>query len=92
MTRQAAEGAPEERKDKPKLPKQAWRLDELEETGHGSRSYLYEEIASGRLRAVKRGRISIVLELERQRWLESLPAAKSTYRLRKVEPEQNQAA
>jgi len=80
MTKQNSESAAEERKEKPKLPKMAWRLDELEETGHGTRTSLYGEIASGRLRAVKRGRATIVTEAERQRWLTSLPAAKSTYR------------
>ncbi|MBZ6079179.1 DNA-binding protein [Microvirga puerhi] len=42
------------------------------------RSIVYEAIASGRLRAKKLGRRTIVLEHDRQSWLDSLPAVKAT--------------
>jgi hypothetical protein len=58
--------------------KQAYQLSELTELGHGSRSYLYVEIAEGRLRAVKRGRRTIVLVDDLNKWLDKLPEAEIT--------------
>jgi hypothetical protein len=55
--------------------KAAHEIGELTELGYGSRSYLYLEIASGRLRAVKRGRRTIVLAEDLDAWLRSLPPA-----------------
>jgi hypothetical protein len=57
------------------VPKQAYELNELTELGHGSRSFLYIEIAEGRLRAVKRGRRTIVMAKDLEGWLKTLPAA-----------------
>jgi hypothetical protein len=58
------------------MPKQAFSLDELVELGHGSRSYLYGEIAEKRLRAVKRGKRIVVLASDLQAWIACLPEAK----------------
>jgi excisionase family DNA binding protein len=42
------------------------------------RSIVYEEIASGRLKARKLGRRTIILESDRRAWLESLPVVKAS--------------
>jgi hypothetical protein len=55
--------------------KQAYELSELVESGHGSRSFLYNEIAARRLRAVKRGSRTIVLQTDLEAWVRSLPEA-----------------
>lgn len=39
------------------------------------RSKVYDEISSGRLRALKIGRRTVILETDAQSWLASLPAA-----------------
>jgi hypothetical protein len=41
--------------------KLAWEVDGLSETGCGSRSFLYEEIAEGRLMAIERGNRTVIL-------------------------------
>lgn len=49
-------------------------LQDISDRGLGCRSYLYNEINAGRLRAIKRGRRTIVLEEDLQTWLAKLPA------------------
>ena len=41
-----------------------------------SRSKLYDEISTGRLRAVKIGRRTVILASDAAEWLAALPAAK----------------
>jgi hypothetical protein len=57
----------------PQPAKRAFELAELEEQGHGCRSYLYEQINQGHLRAVKRGRRTIVLVEDLEKWISALP-------------------
>jgi|KBSSwiStaDraftv2_1062776.scaffolds.fasta_scaffold439754_2 hypothetical protein len=54
--------------------KSAYTLDEMVAEGDGCRSYLYAEIGAGRLRAVKRGRRTLVLAEDRTTWRASWPA------------------
>lgn len=58
------------------LQKGAFTIAELTELGDGCRSYLYNEIAAGRLRAMKRGRRTLVLAEDRAAWRASWPAIK----------------
>ena len=70
------ESATTEQPSKPSLPKRAFELDELTEQGYGSRSFLYQEISARRLRALKRGRRTVVLVEDLEAWLQQLPKAK----------------
>jgi hypothetical protein len=66
----------EPQQEEKSLDKAAYELPELTDLGYGSRSYLYLEIGNGRLRAVKRGRRTIVLASDLNKWLSQLPNAK----------------
>ena len=59
----------------------AYTIEELVERGCGSRTFLYERIGAGELRATKRGTRTVVLDPDLQAWLTSLPA--TTIRPRK---------
>jgi excisionase family DNA binding protein len=52
----------------------AYRVDEFCASTGLSRSKVYEEIASGRLKAVKCGSRTLIPASASQAWLESLPA------------------
>jgi excisionase family DNA binding protein len=52
----------------------AYNVPEACEVSRSGRTELYRAIKSGALRAVKRGRRTIILEADLRRWLESLPA------------------
>ncbi len=55
------------------LQKLAYSIADLAQIAGVSRSYLYQEIKSGRLAVRKAGRRSVVLHDSAQGWLESLP-------------------
>ena len=55
------------------VEKRAFELAELEERGYGCRTFLYGQINEGRLRAIKRGRRTIVLAEDLARWVSGLP-------------------
>ena len=52
----------------------AFTIEELVKRGCGSRTFLYEIIGAGDLKAVKRGTRTMVLNTDFQAWLRSLPA------------------
>ena len=53
--------------------KLAFHIDEAVEAGAGSRSEIYEALRDGRLSAKKRGRRTIILRDELERYLDDLP-------------------
>ena len=55
------------------MEKMAFTIREAVETGAGSRSVVYEAIKSGKLKARKRGRSTVILAADLSRYLESLP-------------------
>lgn len=54
----------------------AYTVDEACKRSRTSRAFLYQEIASGKLRAKKRGRRTVILPADLQSWLENLPDLK----------------
>ncbi len=53
--------------------KLAYTIEETVEAGAGSRTKVYEAINAGTLKARKRGKRTIILHDDLQRFLESLP-------------------
>ena len=55
------------------MEKLALTIRELSEAGGGSRTTIYQALNSGKLKAKKRGRSTIILTPDAVRYLESLP-------------------
>ena len=58
---------------RPVKAKLAYTIEETVEAGAGSRTKVYEAINAGALKARKRGKRTIILHDDLQRFLESLP-------------------
>lgn len=54
----------------------AYSVEETRKVTGIGRTAIYEEIKAGRLRAVKRGRRTLILADDIRRWLEALPPIK----------------
>jgi hypothetical protein len=55
----------------------AWTIEEFTIASGICRATVYEEISAGRLRAVKRGRSTLILHRDAETYLESLPPFES---------------
>jgi excisionase family DNA binding protein len=55
----------------------AWTIEEFTTATGICRATVYEEIAANRLRAVKRGRSTLILHRDAQTYLENLPPFES---------------
>jgi len=62
----------------------AYSIAEACSVARAGRTALYEAIRSGALRAVKRGRRTLVLADDLRRYLESLPAVEPDERLKRI--------
>jgi excisionase family DNA binding protein len=52
----------------------AYNISEACQVARTGRTAVYEAIRTGQLRAVKRGRRTLILSIDLRRWLEDLPA------------------
>lgn len=59
----------------PPPPPLAWSVEELASRSTLGRSFLYQEIKAGRLRARRAGTRLVVLAADAESWLASLPSA-----------------
>jgi excisionase family DNA binding protein len=55
------------------IPPIALKISEACSASRCGRTTLYEAIRRGELRALKRGKSTLILEVDLRRWLESLP-------------------
>jgi excisionase family DNA binding protein len=62
--------------DNPMVP-MALKISEACVASRCGRTTIYEAIKRGELRALKRGKSTLILESDLRRWLESLPAMPS---------------
>jgi excisionase family DNA binding protein len=60
------------------IPPIALKISEACAASRCGRTTLYEAIKQGALRAVKRGKSTLILESDLRRWLEALPAVTLT--------------
>ena len=56
------------------MDKLAYTINETVDQGAGSRTVIYEAIKTGKLKAKKRGKRTIILAADLTQYLESLPA------------------
>lgn len=59
------------------LAPMALKINEACAVARVGKTILYQAIKSGKLRALKRGKSTLILEADLRAWLESLPAVRS---------------